>query len=485
MQLRVAVRIVNFAEVALDWRSLTLAMAAHVVVGTLLFLLALVSDEIGAQQPTLPDQQNSNPPSSWEIEGEYETIFDYRKNFALDRSNRDDLFRFDQEFELRWSYRHRDWIAVLIEGKVLGEHELYTGGGARRSEVDLERGETWVRFDRLFGDDLTLKVGRQNFEEPRRWWWDDDLDAVSLRYRGGAAFLQIGVGQELPRKSLLEDFSEPENEGVFRLLARANWRYVKNHGLDLFLMHHQDRSSTPSVGASLREDRVDPSDARLWWAGVRASGRTPREALGDLSYWADGAAVFGREKLLEFEEAPGNREVVTSRRSQPVQGWAIDIGARWDSQFPGQPLFTLGYALGSGDKTPERGIDHSFRQTGLQSNDEEFRTYGELLRPELSNLSVPVFAVQFPVLSRSYVEFAYRHFRQIHAVPFVRDSRIEAEPNGTDKNIGQEWMLYGLLKEWKNVEIELVGAAFRAGNAYGMLSGKMAYSLFTKITFEF
>jgi hypothetical protein len=67
----------------------------------------------------------------------------------------------------------------------------------------------------------------------------------------------------------------------------------------------------------------------------------------------------------------------------------------------------------------------------------------------------------------------------------VRDGRIEADPNGTNKTIGQEWMLYSLIKQWKNIEIELVGAAFRAGNAYGSLSGKTAYSLFTHVTWEF
>ncbi len=109
--------------------------------------------------------------------------FDFRKNFALDRANRDDLFLFEQEFQLRWSYRYNDWISFLLEGKVLGEHEAYTSGGARRSEVEPERGETWVRLENLFRRDLTLKLGRQSFEEPRRWWWDDDLDAVGLRYR--------------------------------------------------------------------------------------------------------------------------------------------------------------------------------------------------------------------------------------------------------------------------------------------------------------
>ena len=448
-------------------------MTVRIVAQIPIFCLALAIGGARAQQP------------DWDIEGEYEVKLDYRKNFALDKRNRDDLFRFDQEFQLRWSYRPNDWISILIEGKLLGEHELYTGGGGRRSEFDPERGETWIRFDQLFGRDLSLKLGRQNFEEPRRWWWDDDLDAAGLRYRGDSWFLELGAGRELPRKSFREKFSEPENEGVVRVLTRANWRYFKNHGIDLFFLHHNDRSPTPSVGALVNADREDDSDARLWWGGIRASGSEPTAAYGELSYWADAAIVLGKEKFLELDNAPGNREVVTSRSKRRVRGWAFDLGGRWDSQLPGQPLFTLGYAVGSGDKKSERGPDQAFRQTGLQSTDEEFRIYGELLQPELSNLSIPVFAVQFPVFSKSYIEFAYRHFRQLHAVPFLRDARIEADPNGIKKNIGQEWMLYSLIKQWKNIEIELVGAAFRSGNAYGALSGKMAYSLFTKVTYEF
>jgi len=46
-------------------------------------------------------------------------------------------------------------------------------------------------------------------------------------------------------------------------------------------------------------------------------------------------------------------------------------------------------------------------------------------------------------------------------------------------------MLYSFIKQWKNIEVELLGAAFWSGNAYGPLSGKMAYSLLTKITYEF
>ncbi|HKY07051.1 MAG TPA: alginate export family protein, partial [Candidatus Binatia bacterium] len=280
-------------------------------------------------------------------------------------------------------------------------------------------------------------------------------------------------------------FSEPENEGVFRVLTRANWRYFNNHGLDFFFLHHNDRSRTPAVGSLVKTDSEDDSDARLWWSGIRASGNEPMATHGELSYWADIATVFGRETFLEFDRASGNRQVVTSRQRRRVRGWALDLGVRWATTLPAEPLFILGYAIGSGDRRPEKGTDRAFRQTGLQSTDEEFRIYGELLQPELSNLSIPVVAVQFPISSKSYVEFAYRHFRQVHAAPFLRDGRIEADPNGIKKNIGQEWMLYSLIKQWKNIEIELVGAAFRSGNAYGALSGKMAYSLFTKITYEF
>jgi alginate production protein len=461
-------------------------MARQTIALIPILCLALATSDAGAQEPKIADKDGGSAPSSWNIEGEYEVKLDYRKNFALDRRNRDDLFRFDQEFELRWSYRYNDWIRVLIEGKLLGEHQLYTGGGGRRSEFDPERGETWVRFDNLFGRDLSLKLGRQNFEEPRRWWWDDDLDAAGMRYRGGSWFFELGAGRELPWKSLREKISEPEDEGVFRVLARANWLYFKNHGVDVFFLHHDDRSATPSIGAIVKPDLEDPSDARLWWGGIRASGSETGAAYGDVSYWADGAIVVGKEKLLELADVPGNREVVTSRRKQRVRGWAFDLGVRWDSQLPGEPLFTVGYAVGSGDKNPERGSDRAFRQTRLQSTDEEFRTYGEILQPELSNLSIPVVAVRFPIFSKTYVEFAYRHFRQLHAAPFLRgEARIEAEPNGINKNIGQEWMLYSLIKQWKKLEIELVGAAFRSGNAYGPLSGKMAYSLFTKITYEF
>lgn len=421
----------------------------------------------------------------WELAGEYEVKLDYRRNFALDKRRRDDLLRFDQELQLRGSFHFNDWVSSFVEGKVLGDHPLYTGGGGRKSEKSLERGETWLRFDNLFGQGLALKIGRQNFDEPRQWWWDDDLDALALRYRRESFSIEFGAARQVAQVDLLRSRIEPEEEGLVRLLARAQWRYQSDHAIDLFLLHQRDLSATPAVDASVRASREDASDARLWWGGLRASGKAPIVDFGACSYWIDLALVAGREKLLELEDAPGRRKVVSERRRQSVYGRAVDVGARLSTELPGRPFFTLSYAVGSGDRDPEHGTDRSFRQTGLQSNDEEYRTYGELLRPELSNLRIPAVAVGFPLLTKSQVELTIRNFHQVHAAPFLRAARIAAEPNGRDKNLGNEWMLASVIKEWKKWEIEIIGAAFRSGQAFGPAAGKNAYSFFNKLSYSF
>jgi hypothetical protein len=60
----------------------------------------------------------------------------------------------------------------------------------------------------------------------------------------------------------------------------------------------------------------------------------------------------------------------------------------------GRPALTAAYAVGSGDDNPGHRVDGAFRQTGLQENEARwtgitrFKYYGELLDPELNNLTV-------------------------------------------------------------------------------------------------
>ena len=87
-------------------------------------------------------------------------------------------------------------------------------------------------------------------------------------------------------------------------LARANWRYTAGHAIDWFFLHHRDSSLTPIVGASVRASREDDSDAKLWWGGLRASGKDPFDGIGELSYWADLALV---QPVVKVENEVGNR----------------------------------------------------------------------------------------------------------------------------------------------------------------------------------
>ena len=118
-------RLEELAEVTV----MCVPMAVRFVALILLLCLALAISDARAQQP----KDNDN--SDWEIGGEYEVKLDYRRNFALDRCNRDDLFRFDQEFQLRWSIGTMTGFHFWLKGRSSASTNSTRGAaaGGRRS----------------------------------------------------------------------------------------------------------------------------------------------------------------------------------------------------------------------------------------------------------------------------------------------------------------------------------------------------------------
>jgi hypothetical protein len=176
---------------------------------------------------------------------------------------------------------------------------------------------------------------------------------------------------------------------------------------------------------------------------------------------------------------------VGSLTRRDIRGWAIDLGLIWTLPWRGAPTVTISHAHGSGDKDLADDTDRSFRQTGLQDSDEEFRTYGELLRPELSNLRVSTAALTFPVHAKIYLTLGYHRFRQVYPAPFLRETRIEADPTGNSKDIGEELSLLVELRKWENLEIDLAAAIFESGDAFGIRASKHVKSVFVKLAYEF
>jgi alginate production protein len=330
------------------------------------------------------------------IGGELESDLGYERNFSLSDGAKDAVLSLGQELVLEFSYPFTKDILLFVEGITFHESDLYAVGHRRRFNGGMELGQAWIHLSELLSSKFSLRIGRQAVWEDRNWWWDDDLDAVRLMYEVRRFKAEFGVARELGRLSTerLQDSSRD----IVRLLGRTEWEWTRDHWLDSFFLYHNDRSNRHFVGQRVSARREDPSDAEMFWLGTRVSGELDLKRFGELEYLLDGAWVRGRDIEVEYQD----NMAVASRMRQKVSGWALNAALGWETKFPAEPTLTLGYAVGSGDRTSKGGSDRGFRQTGIHSNEGRFNGvnyfhyYGELLQPELSNLQIWTIALGFP-----------------------------------------------------------------------------------------
>ena len=145
-----------------------------------------------------------------------------------------------------------------------------------------------------------------------------------------------------------------------------------------------------------------------------------------------------------------------------MRGNAFDVGATASLALPQRPSLTVGYARGSS----------GFRQTGLQENKtriggvKRWQRYGELLNPELANLSVATVGAGVRVLGNSSVELVAHRYRQNRAAGRVAGSRLSADPQGSRRAVGRELDLLVAVREWKHVELLFKASHFKPGSAF-------------------
>ena len=121
-------------------------------------------------------------------------------------------------------------------------------------------------------------------------------------------------------------------------------------------------------------------------------------------------------------------------KGRRVRGEAIDLGATLflDDRSGWSPRATLGYAWGSGDDG--EGVDTSHHQTGWQSNKSymgaeiDFKTYGTVLDPQLSNIHVLTAGVGITPMKKSSLDLVFHHYRQDKTTELTRtDLRPRAD----------------------------------------------------------
>lgn len=406
-----------------------------------------------------------------ELGGSWEFSAEQRRNFDLDRGS--DRDRRVQEHEIKLEARTAPSPDSEVFVQAVGLiDKRRTGTAEPVRQKSLERGQSWVRFDRLAGSAFSLQAGRVPLIDRRAWWWDDDLDAVRIVGQGQGWRLDTGLAQELLRVSSKDRGIAPGQRGVRRWFGQASWRPARRHALELFWLNQRDGSPRPPLGSvAVDEDAIDASDLNARWVGVRASGEFRPDTGPRLAYWADVARLRGREALTDYSELADGSFLAGATGSRKVRGHALDVGAVLAFPLPLRPSIGAAFARGSGGER-SAALDANFRQTGLQENKariggvKRLRRYGELLDPQLSNLEVRTLATGIRLFDNSSLELIAHRYRQMVPSTVLTGSRLSADPAGTSTDIGREIDVFLAIREWKQLELTLRWSRFVPGAAF-------------------
>ncbi len=398
----------------------------------------------------------------------------------------------EQELEGEVFYSIGPRLSLLLQARAGMERDLLSNTRRGVSDVFIERGEMWLHSEHAFGSRfVSFDVGRLDFEDDRRWWWDEDLDAVRITAGGESFELAVAVAKELGSTRSDRDFIEPDQQDVVRIIAEASWDWHDHHALQLFALRQDDRSRTQAIGDVIDLEREDESDARLRWFGARAGGAWPLRSGGGIGYWFDVAWVNGDESVLEFAAIASRQSAVEERERRSVRGWGFDLGATWLMPFESEPRLTLGYARGSGDTDPDDAHDRSFRQTGLNANSpgfggvQSFSAYGVLLDPDLSNIGILTAGVGVSLWQASSLDVVYHRYKQVEASDSLGDARLAASLTAIDRDLGDAIDMVLAFEDAERFEFELWCGAFRAGDAFGTQRGRWTYGGFAAFRFAF
>jgi hypothetical protein len=91
----------------------------------------------------------------------------------------------------------------------------------------------------------------------------------------------------------------------------------------------------------------------------------------------------------------------------------------------------------------------------------------------------------FSIFRASSLDFAYHYYRQVEPSEFLRDSNLDATLSGHSRDLGHALDLVLAIQEWSWLEIDLVGSAFKAGDAFGADRDEWTYGGVLGITLVF
>ena len=380
-------------------------------------------------------------------------------------------------------YSITDSLSMFVQWRLASIRQSGTGSPGSTRTRYAERGEMWLHSRDISGTGLNVEVGRLKFEDERRWWWDEELDALRVSRESDELEFSLAVARELGRNRSDRPGVDAQHNGIRRWMAHAAWEWQPDQSIDLFMLRHDDQSNANRIGQAVPIKARDASDARLTWTGASLHGGFNLRPAESLHYWLDLARLAGDERLVQFETptpAPATRQdIVTDVSTGRLRGWAVDAGLRWRLPWPGEPRVSVAHASTFGGTL--RGTQRGYRQTGLHSNRSDFgglgdfERYGAALDPELSNLRITTIGVGLSPVADSSIDLVYHRYRQVKPAIDLREARLPTELTGLHTDIGSGLDLVATFQPSPRVEFSATVSRFRAGVAFGAIAGRRHY----------
>lgn len=274
---------------------------------------------------------------------------------------------------------------------------------------------------------LDLQVGRQDFDEPREWIYDQNLDAARVIWRRDPVRLELSASTVLRSGG-------PRDEATDNLIG-----YLSNGDPDRHLAAY----------VIDRRDKRGDLDYPIHF-GARALGQW----LPNQEVWAEFSTLRGYE---------GQNDLRSS---------GFDVGTTWYPPAAEDWYFTAGYAFGEGDANPNDDVDRTFRQTGLNDNNgtwggvTSFRYYGELFDPDLMNIGVTTLGIGKRLSARRSLDLVFHRYAQDELSNSMPGTGLRRQPNGLSDDLGWEVDLVYGDRTSKRLDIEFVLGMFQPGGAF-------------------
>lgn len=399
---------------------------------------------------------------------------------SLDQLDTNEItIQFDLEYPLN------DHFYVFFGGELFNEYESFKAANTSIDASGFDLGGTGAGY--AWGNDVDyqVEIGRLEFSDKRQWWWDEYLDTIRFEFDLNDIELMLASGSQQGRERTSDDFIDPEEEDISRLLASLNWNLDDQHQLSFYYLSQKDNSTSYAVTQVIAENKADDSDADLRWLGLTYQAALEQDSIGEIDLRIGYAVLSGDEIVYDISNPVGNLVTIDDISSFDIDASAYEFSLEWQPTWMDEASIIYSYTSGSGDANSGDATIDSFRQTGLHGNEADYLYYGELYQPELSNIKIHSLGIQMQAFDDLDIVLLMHDYRQNEADTEMRDVTIDLDTNGLNRDLGNEFDLIAVYEIDDGLEIEIVTAVFEAGAAYGANSGRKSRYWSIDLSYKF